>query len=118
MLISEYEDAITALCEDDIARDPFTGVEMALPIEAYAAYAYLNSESVESAEAFSAWRGDAEDSYAGEYRSDREFAMEMADQIGAIDSEAQWPYSCIDWDQAARELMMDYSEEWNHYFRL
>jgi hypothetical protein len=43
------------------------------------------------------------DSYFGDY------AMELADDIGAIDANATWPVNCIDWDQAARELQMDYT---------
>ena len=34
----------------------------------------------------------------------------MAEDVGAIDSNATWPNSCIDWDQAVRELKMDYME--------
>jgi len=58
-----------------------------------------------------------EELYQGEYYSDRDFAQEFADQIGAIDGDAQWPQTCIDWDQAARELMYDYGSSNNHYFR-
>jgi len=39
----------------------------------------------------------------------KEYAMELAEDIGAIDSNATWPNTCIDWDQAARELRMDYT---------
>jgi antirestriction protein len=39
----------------------------------------------------------------------KEYAMELADDIGAIDKDASWPCNCIDWDQAARELRMDYT---------
>lgn len=39
----------------------------------------------------------------------KDYAMELAEDIGAIDRNAQWPNTCIDWDQAARELQMDYS---------
>lgn len=39
----------------------------------------------------------------------RDYAMELADDIGAVLDNAQWPMTCIDWDQAARELQMDYS---------
>lgn len=38
-----------------------------------------------------------------------EYAQELAEDIGAIPSDAQWPCTCIDWEQAARELQMDYS---------
>lgn len=52
------------------------------------------------------WRGDwypltlIRDSYFKDY------AQELTDDIGAID--ANWPLNCIDWDQAALELQMDY----------
>lgn len=38
-----------------------------------------------------------------------EYAEELAHDIGAIDRNAAWPMSCIDWEQAARELKMDYT---------
>lgn len=39
----------------------------------------------------------------------KDYAQELAEDIGAIDNNASWPLTCIDWDQAARELRMDYS---------
>lgn len=39
----------------------------------------------------------------------KDYAMELADDLGAINSEATWPNDCIDWDRAADELQMDYS---------
>ena len=39
----------------------------------------------------------------------KNYAMELAEDIGAIDPKANWPTTCIDWDQAARELQMDYT---------
>ena len=59
------------------------------------------------AESYVADRKDGEvlirDSYFKAY------AMELADDIGAVPDNAQWPCTCIDWDQAARELQMDYT---------
>lgn len=55
------------------------------------------------------WRGDwypvtlIRDDYF------RTYAQELAEDIGAVDDNATWPARCIDWDQAARELRMDYS---------
>lgn len=37
------------------------------------------------------------------------YAMELADEIGAYDRDLKWPLTCIDWDQAARELRYDYT---------
>lgn len=39
----------------------------------------------------------------------RTYAEELADDIGAIPRDAAWPLTCIDWEQAARELRYDYS---------
>lgn len=39
----------------------------------------------------------------------QDYAQELADDIGAIDPKATWPCNCIDWEQAARELQMDYT---------
>jgi hypothetical protein len=44
---------------------------------------------------------------AGAYFKDH--AEQMAEDIGAIDRNAQWPLNHIDWDAAADALKMDYS---------
>ena len=38
-----------------------------------------------------------------------DYARELADETGALKDGAQWPYTCIDWDQAATELQQDYT---------
>lgn len=37
-----------------------------------------------------------------------EYAQELAEDIGAIDKDAGWPLSHIDWNAAADALKMDY----------
>jgi hypothetical protein len=55
------------------------------------------------------WRGDwyplqlIHDSYFETH------AQELAEDCGMIERDAKWPYTCIDWKQAARELRGDYS---------
>lgn len=39
----------------------------------------------------------------------KEYAMDFAEEIGAIPADNRWPCTCIDWDQATRELQMDYT---------
>ncbi|MEQ6332992.1 hypothetical protein [Sphingobium sp. MK2] len=39
----------------------------------------------------------------------KEYAEQLADDIGAINGDAKWPVNCIDWEKAARELQMDYT---------
>jgi antirestriction protein len=56
------------------------------------------------------------DSYQGEYNSDEDFAEQYANGLGLLDKGLQWPYNCIDWTQAARELMYDYVEDNGYYF--
>lgn len=50
-----------------------------------------------------------------------DYARELAEDIGAIDRNASWPLGCIDWEQAADELKMDYtSVDWEgvtYYYR-
>lgn len=37
-----------------------------------------------------------------------DYARELAEDIGAIPNDAQWPCTCIDWGRAARELAVDF----------
>jgi len=39
----------------------------------------------------------------------QDYAQELAEEIGAVPSDAEWPTYCIDWERAARELLMDYT---------
>jgi len=38
-----------------------------------------------------------DEAYNGEYDSDEDFARETAEQLGAVDKNATWPNTCIDW---------------------
>jgi len=40
----------------------------------------------------------------------KEHAMELAHDVGDVtqDQLSRWPFTCIDWDEAAKELKMDY----------
>lgn len=52
------------------------------------------------------------DAYCGEWQDGEDFAQDLAEQLGAVDSHTQWPMSCIDWAAAWRELEMgDYFTE-------
>lgn len=37
-----------------------------------------------------------------------DYARELAEETGAISGDERWPATCIDWEQAALELRMDY----------
>jgi hypothetical protein len=53
------------------------------------------------------WRGGATIVRESHFE---DYARELADDIGAIDSEASWPNTFIDWTRAADALKIDYSE--------
>lgn len=38
-----------------------------------------------------------------------DYAREMAEDLGLISSDTKWPATCIDWEEAARELQADYT---------
>jgi antirestriction protein len=73
----------------------------------------MEREQLEALRAFAATGEEFSDWEYGEtfirdsYFED--YARELADDIGAIDKDAGWPTHCIDWEQAARELRMDYT---------
>lgn len=58
-----------------------------------------------------------DDMYQGKYDSDADFAMYMHESINDTSKDNEWPYNCIDWKQAANDLMHDYFEIEGHYFR-
>lgn len=39
-----------------------------------------------------------------------EYAQELSKDIGAIPKDTAWPCTCIDWESAAQELLVDYTE--------
>ena len=57
-----------------------------------------------------------EEAYQGQYDSDADFAERFAEETGTVTDTINWPFTCINWDWAAAELMHDYSEHDHHYF--
>jgi antirestriction protein len=49
-----------------------------------------------------------QDAYLGEWDNERDFAEYTAAEHGLISRKAEWPYTCIDWEAATKELMFDY----------
>lgn len=37
------------------------------------------------------------------------YAQDLAEDIGAVNTDSTWPNNCIDWEEAASELQIDYS---------
>jgi hypothetical protein len=93
------------------------------PIEAQEAAELLQTIAEESGDleagiAWVNWTGkdwDADsfrDDFQGRYDSFMTFAEELAQELYGQELEAaRWPFSCIDWDRAARDLSFDYYED-------
>ena len=58
-----------------------------------------------------------EEAYQGQYDDDEDFAQRLAEEIGDVSKDIAWPHTCIDWEWAAREIMMDYCAHNGYYFR-
>lgn len=102
--INNYEDSEDEKIVDMLEAIEYHGEEI---VEAYAecfGWEYTTKDAID-------------DSYSGKYDSDEEFAQEMAEQLGDINKDINWPHSCIDWERVARELMYDYCEHNGYYFR-
>jgi hypothetical protein len=100
-IIARVEELEQEQPDDDAARD-WTGSQELADLTA------LMSE-LEGMGGDEQWRGDwypvtlIRDNYFQTY------AQELAEDIGAVKADAQWPHTCIDWEHAARELRYDYS---------
>lgn len=58
------------------------------------------------------------ESYAGYWESEKDFAYQLADDMGFTTDGLTWPASYIDWDAATRDLFMDgYWSAHGHVFR-
>lgn len=78
---------------------------------------YLDAEVFEAAAELDIEPDMVEELYQGEHDNDKDFAYQMADELGLLPEGYSWPTSCIDWTAAARDLMMDYGESGGRYFR-
>lgn len=81
-------------------------------IQALADWDAENAEELADLEAFIA-EGTSEWEYGETLIRDthfRDYTQELAEECGDIDfRKLSWPLTCIDWDQAARELQYDYT---------
>lgn len=73
--------------------------------EGFAAYV-ADTGLTADAESLDSFRDD----YQGVWDSREDFAQNLAEELGAVPREHSWPASYIDWESAARDLFMDYSD--------
>ncbi len=57
-----------------------------------------------------------EEAYAGEFTSDIEFVQNLLEDCGELPENLR-DYIHIDWESTSRDIMFDYSDSNNHYFR-
>lgn len=102
--LADAADAMTAgdLAAHVAARFPAIASDYVETVDDLAFWAEFAAQG----EAFSDWtygvacvRDDAFEAYARSF----------AEEIGAIDDDARWPATCIDWTEAAEALQGDYS---------
>lgn len=115
--IRNTEDIIDS--RDVIARiDYLEDEKLSVGEEPDALLEWDNTDEAEELKALLALAEEAE-GYAADWKHGealirdsyfKEYAQELADDIGAVPAGLTWPCTCIDWDQAARELQMDYTQ--------
>ena len=85
--------------------------------QAEAALAEWDAENMEELESVEAFADECEN-YADDWRHGAtliaesyftDYAEQLAEDIGAVESCAPWPLSCIDWDAAADDLKQDFT---------
>lgn len=109
--IEEIEDERTRLADEADEADEATRQAAAAALQEWDA----SDEGAElrALRALAEEASDAEDwTYGATLVRDSYFqtyAMELADDIGAVPDNAGWPLTCIDWDKAARDLRVDYT---------
>lgn len=120
-LADAYKDASSALTEmlADDGNDDFAKHMAALAVnQAQSAWAAFN-ESDEATELKKLQAlADEASGYAADWKYGealirdsyfKEYAQEFAKERNMIPRDLKWPCTCIDWDQAARELQQDYT---------
>lgn len=70
-----------------------------------------------AAEAIGIPADEVGEAYAGTARTDEEFAENLANELGLIPDNVEWPMTHIDWESAAASLMAEYTENDGFYFR-
>ncbi len=112
---SETEDEEVLEGWDKILAEVPSNLEGYVDEEAFKAF-YDNQPSYWDSNSDEFW-DEFEDSYQGVWGDDEDFAMAIAYDCGIMREKDEWPYTCIDWRQAARDLMHDYWEADGYYFR-
>jgi len=120
--IEQLADDLTAIYEAEVPTTDEAEEERATTFDQWLAATIDNADhaSQDDATEYRALMAlaDEAEGYAADWRHGetlirdsyfKEYAEQLADDIGAIDAKAGWPNNCIDWDKAASELQQDYT---------
>lgn len=107
-LEGERDDYVPDDADDNMLADPvdFSRQEWAIANPDDASELATLIALADEASGYSDWTHGAtliRDSYFVTY------AQQFAEDIGAIQDESSWPCTCIDWEEAARQLQQDYT---------
>jgi hypothetical protein len=107
-LATEWRDVLDAL--DPEAHDlPLTADERAEIEQQCKSFEDLCAElGIDPSPDALQWIGENEEPTMIAESYFKEYAQELADDLGLIDA-AVWPLTCIDWEHAAKELRYDYT---------
>lgn len=98
---------------DDLRRESFTMDVQ----EASKALAEWDEENAEELKELTDLASEGED-YSSDWKYGetlirdsyfRDYAQELAEELDLVKPDVSWPYTCIDWERAERELQYDYS---------
>lgn len=109
--IDDDEDTNRAVLLEKFSREDIdTAVEWQGVIDTH------SEEIAQAAHACDIQPADVDECYAGQWRSDEEFAQHLIKETGGLPKDLP-NYIYIDWERTAHDLMMDYSEDNGYYFR-
>ena len=108
-MIQDFENMPTGFSKNEDIKEAYEKLEVINNID-------LPLEVIEAGIECEIEPEEIEECYVGSYNSGIDFAVELADSCGFEES-TSWPNNCIDWERAARDLMLDYREHEGHYFR-
>lgn len=112
--------ACTVISSEDIPSTYIDGDELEAEFWEYKdllSSSYLSAEAIDAGLECGISLNNIEEAYQGEYRCNTDFAEQMAEDLGLTSEKQEWPFNHIDWEAAAKDLMMDYSEHNGYYFR-
>jgi antirestriction protein len=87
------------------------------PVAAVGAWLDNEGRTVDAGDSFADCEDDFAEAYQGDHATDADFAQELAEELDLVNDSVSWPYTCIDWDDAASELMNDYWSDGQYHFR-